>query len=138
MAIADHPIHSMLLPVPVVCFTGALISDLAYANSSSYYLMWVNFSAWLILSGILVGMVASLLLLIDLLRRPALRARRLVWVHWGLLAASILVAMVNSLVHARDGYTAVVPLGLTLSAIATALVVAAGWMQRSIWPESGR
>jgi uncharacterized membrane protein len=41
------------------------------------------------------------------------------------------VEVFNSLVHARDGWTAVVPAGLTLSAIATVLSLVAGWYWQS-------
>src|SRR3954468_13065869 len=68
VAIVRHPIYSMLLPVPVVCFIGALLTDLSYVNSGGN-LTWLNFSSWLISAGLLFGAIAGLFLLIDLLRR---------------------------------------------------------------------
>jgi len=47
VGIARHPISPILLPVPIVCFVGALITDLAY-DSSGGNLQWVNFSSWLL------------------------------------------------------------------------------------------
>jgi hypothetical protein len=32
--IARHPIHPMLVPIPIVCFIGALVTDIVYAASA--------------------------------------------------------------------------------------------------------
>jgi uncharacterized membrane protein len=49
LAIARHPIYPMLLPVPIVCFTGGAITDLAYRNTAQ--MLWQDFSIWLITAG---------------------------------------------------------------------------------------
>jgi len=33
VGVAGHPYSSLLLPVPIVCFVGALLTDVAYQNS---------------------------------------------------------------------------------------------------------
>jgi uncharacterized membrane protein len=38
-------------------------------------------------------------------------------------AAAVLLSLLNVFVHSRDGYTAVVPTGLTLSAIVVAILL---------------
>jgi uncharacterized membrane protein len=138
IGIFGHPIHDMLLPVAAVCFAAALVSDLVYANSSHFLMMWVNVSSWLILAGLLFGAAAALLLLVDLIRLRSWRSRGRAWLHWLLLVAALLVEAVNSLVHARDGFTAVVPLGLTLSIVATVLILVAAWLWRSLRLEAAR
>ena len=52
--IARHPISPILLPVPIVCFVGALITDFLYDQSGGN-LIWVNFSSWLLAAGLLFG-----------------------------------------------------------------------------------
>lgn len=32
--IAGHPIHPMLVPIPIACCVGALLTDIAYAASA--------------------------------------------------------------------------------------------------------
>jgi uncharacterized membrane protein len=127
IAIARHPINSILLPVPVVCFLGALLTDLAYKCSGGN-LQWVNFSTWLIAGGLAVGAIAAIFLLIDAARGAA------TWLAFGLFVAAWVVELINSLVHARDGWTAVVPLGLTLSVIAAILILVSGWLWREVAP----
>src|SRR5438132_13422070 len=91
IAIARHPVYSMLLPVPVVCFLGALLTDLAYQGSGGN-LIWVNFSSWLIAAGLLFGAIAGVVLLIDLARSASLRAGLGRW-HFLLLLASWIVEL---------------------------------------------
>ena len=126
VAIVRHPIYSMLLPVPVVCFIGALLTDLSYVNSGGN-LMWLNFSSWLISAGLLFGAIAGLFLLIDLLGRAGSGGG---WPAFLLLVAAWIVELINAFAHARDGWTAVVPLGLTLSIIGTLLILVAAWLHR--------
>jgi uncharacterized membrane protein len=56
ISIVRHPLYSMLLPVPVVCFIGVLLTDIAYVESDGN-LIWLAFSSWLLLAG-LVGRVS--------------------------------------------------------------------------------
>jgi uncharacterized membrane protein len=125
MSIARRPIAAMVLPIPVVCFLGALIADVTYVGSDGN-LLWVNFSSWLIAAGLLLGAIAGLFLLIDAVRGAA------AWPAFLLLLATWIVELVNSLVHARDGWTAVVPLGLILSIAAALLILISGWLWQGI------
>ena len=130
VGIAGHPYSALFLPVPIVCFTGALITDLAYVNSGGN-LLWLNFSSWLLLAGLLFAVIAGILMLIDLARLPKLRTT-IGWGSFGLLAAAAVIEFINSLIHARDGWTAVVPAGLILSAIGAIVIMSHGWL----WHES--
>ena len=120
ISVLRHPIYSLLVPIPIVCFIGALLTDYAYMNSGGN-LLWVNFSSWLLAAGLLFGALAGLALLIDAFRGAA------GWFQFVLLLAAWVVEFINSLVHARDGWTAVVPLGLTLSVVAAILILLSGW-----------
>lgn len=126
VSIVRHPVYALFLPVPIVCFIGALITDLAYLNSGGN-LLWVNFSSWLIAAGLVFGALAGILLLVDVIR--GVRGLGL----WGflLLLGAWVVELVNSFVHARDGWTAVAGTGLILSIIGVVLALIAGWLWRS-------
>jgi uncharacterized membrane protein len=128
IAIARHPIYSMLLPVPVVCFIGALLTDVTYLKSGGN-LIWLAFSSWLLLFGLAFGLVAALILLIDLIRDPTVRTAT-GWAHMLFLYAALLVELLNIFIHERDGWTAVAGPGLTLSIIGVVLIIIAGWLRR--------
>ena len=55
--IARHPIHPMLVPFPIVCFIGALITDIVYWQTAE--MMWTDISAWLLLVGLTMGVLAG-------------------------------------------------------------------------------
>ena len=128
ISIVRHPLYAMLLPVPLVCFIGALLTDVAYLKSGGN-LIWLAFSSWLLLAGLLFGAIAALVLLIDFVRSPAIRSGR----GWGnllLFYAALLVELFSIFVHERDGWTAVAGLGLILSIVGAVLILIAAWLRQ--------
>jgi uncharacterized membrane protein len=85
----------------------------------------VNFSSWLLAAGLLFGAIAGIILLVDILR--GIRG----WSAFLLLLAAWIVELINSFVHARDGWTAVAGAGLILSIVGALLAIIAGWLWRS-------
>jgi len=134
MRVAGHPIYPVLLPIPILCFVGALITDIVYAGAPD--MMWLDFSSWLLLAGLIAGGVAGVVLIVEMVRarRVAIGALRL---HFVLLLSAWIVEVFNSFIHARDGFTAVVPTGLALSILAVVLCLAGGWAWRSATPMTG-
>jgi uncharacterized membrane protein len=130
IAIVRHPVYAMLLPVPVVCFLGALLTDITYVESGGN-LIWLAFSSWLLLFGLAFGVVAAFVLLIDFIRSPAMR-RGSGWTHLLLFYAALLVELFSIFIHERDGWTAVVPIGLALSIIGAVLILIAAWLHRPV------
>ena len=128
IVIVRHPISAMLLPVPVVCFTGVLLTDIAYLQSGGN-LIWLAFSSWLLLAGLLFGAIAALVLLIDFIRSPGVR-RGAGWAHLLLFYAALLIELLSIFIHSRDGWTAVAGLGLTLSIVGATLILIAAWLHR--------
>lgn len=128
VAIAAHPVYAMLLPVPIVCFLGVLLTDIAYLQSGGN-LVWLDFSSWLLLAGLLVGAVAAVILAIDFVRSRGARAGR-GWAHLLFFYGALLVELLSMFVHQRDGWTAVAGLGLLLSIVGALLVLIAGWLHR--------
>jgi uncharacterized membrane protein len=129
-AIARHPIHAALVPFPIVCFTLTLLTDIVYWQTSD--IMWQNFSAWLLFAGLVVGVLAGLAGAVDFLFRRAVRAQRPAWPHAIGNVVVLGLAFVNSLVHAGDGWTAVVPKGLILSAVTVIVMLVTVWLGRSM------
>lgn len=129
-AIAGHPIHAMLVPFPIVCFTLALLTDIMYWQTS--YLLWAEFSAWLLLAGIVFGALAAVFGLIDFIARREIRAQPPAWPHAIGNVIVMVLAFVNNLVHAGDGWTSVVPYGLILSAATVLLMLVTGWLGASL------
>jgi uncharacterized membrane protein len=111
--------HRLLVSFSAAYFTGALITDLVYWKMPD--VMWERFSIWLIAAGLILAGFAAVAFVIDLasgrqIERPALP--RVVG-----YALAVVLSLVNAFVHSRDGYTAVVPQGLTLSGLVVVVLL---------------
>jgi len=124
--IARHPIHPMLVPFPIVCFIGALVTDIAYYTTAN--IMWADFSSWLLVIGVIMGIIAAAAGLIDFLSNRLIRAQPAAWAHLAGNLLMLVLAFFNALIHQRDGWTSVVPVGLTLSIIVVLILPVTGWL----------
>jgi uncharacterized membrane protein len=118
----------MLVPFPIACFAGALVTDLAYWQAPD--VIWETFSVWLITVGLLLAAITAIGGLIDLARR--VRFRTLGWLHAVGYVLAVALSLINVFVHSRDGYTAVVPTGLTLSALVFVILLVTGWLGSTV------
>ncbi len=124
--IAGHPIHPMLVPFPIVCFIGALVTDIVYALTAE--MMWTDISAWLLLAGLILGGLAAIAGLIDFLGNRLIRAQTPAWPHMLGNLLVLVLAFFNNMVHTRDAWTSVVPTGLILSLITVLILPVTGWL----------
>ena len=124
--IASHPIHPMLVPVPIVCFIGALITDIAYTVSAE--IMWSDFSSWLLLAGFIIGVLAAIAGLTDFVGNRLIRRQTPAWPHLIGNFVVLVLAFFNLLVHTRDAWTSVVPTGLILSIVTVLILPVTGWL----------
>jgi len=116
----------MLVSVPIVCFIGALVTDITYAATAE--MMWTNFSAWLLVVGFIIGVLAAIAGLIDVLGNRGIRALTPVWFHMIGNPIVLVLAFFNVLIHSRDAWTSVVPAGLILSIITVLILPVTGWL----------
>jgi uncharacterized membrane protein len=116
----------MLVSVPIVCFVGALLTDIAYAVTTE--IMWADFSAWLLVVGVIIGVLAAIAGLIDFIGGRRIRALGVAWLHLIGNLIVLVLAFFNALVHTRDAWTSVVPIGLTLSIITVLILPVTGWL----------
>jgi uncharacterized membrane protein len=125
-SIARRPIHPMLVPFPIACFVGVLITDIVYWRTAE--IMWSNFSAWLLVAGIVMGVLAALAGLTDFLSNRAIRAQSPARTHMIGNLVALGLSIINAFVHSRDAWTSVVPTGLSLSALVVVILLFTGWM----------
>lgn len=125
-----------LVQFPFVCFTLALLTDIIYWQTA--YLMWSEFSAWLLLIGIIMGSLGLLVGVIAALAPRTDDALHIDWAHIGTLLVVLILAFFNNLVHARDGWTSVVPWGLILSALTVLIIFAPPWLTTTLKANFGR
>lgn len=124
--IAGHPIHPMLVPFPIVCFTGALITDIVYWRTADMF--WGDMSDWLLTIGLIISFFVVIAGLTDFLGERRIRALPQAWIHGIGNAVALILAICNGFIHTRDAYTSVVPTGLILSALTVLILLVTGWL----------
>jgi uncharacterized membrane protein len=125
-SIGGHPIHPKLIPFPIACLVGALVTDLTYLNSD--WAMWAYFSSWLLGAGIATALLAAIFGFIDFFGETRIRRLSIAWYHMIGNLIAVLVAIANFVVHMRDGAMAVEGLGVTLSAVTVLILLVTGWL----------
>jgi len=115
--------YGVLAPFPFAFFVAALATDLIYVGRPDY--LWVTFSVWLVTFGMIAGALAAIAGLAAFATQRWLRQDRAAWILAGGLVVSLLIGLANAFIHSRDGYKAVMPLGLALSVLSVAVMLAA-------------
>ncbi len=121
-----HPLHPMVVPLPIGALSLALVSDLAYAATGDRF--FARASSGLLVCGIASGLVAGALGATDFLGRREIRRHRSAWLH-GLGNLSALgMSTVSLIARRRRGETFVVPAGLAMSLAAGGVLLMTGWL----------
>ena len=124
-AIAGHPIHPMLVPLPIGLLSAAFASDLAYLWTGDRF--WARASRWLTGAGIVTGATAALFGITDFL---TLRRPRQHFEGWGHAIGNVGVlalGLVSLRLRLTEGDRAVVPWGLALSGLSAMILAVTGW-----------
>ena len=117
-----RPIHQIFVPLVAAFLLGAFATDLIYLETVSY--LWETFSIWLLTAGLVIAPFAGIALLFDLVvRRSTFKPA---WFRVIVCVVAALLSLINAFIHSRDGYTAVMPSGLTLDVIVGVLIVVLG------------
>ncbi len=115
-------LHRFLGGFPTAFFSFALVTDYTYMQTAE--LQWQYFSIWLITAALITGGFAVLAGIGDWFTGP--RGRRGFGWHFGLTILALLVGLLNAFIHSRDGWVAIVPLGILLSLLTVILLFAGG------------
>jgi uncharacterized membrane protein len=125
-AIAGHPIHPMLIALPIGSFVGALLTDVGFWVSGDPF--WARASLWLVGAGLVSGAFAGVFGFTDFVTTPAIRQFSAAWVHLIGNLFALAVAFASLLFRVSDPVGAVIPLGIALSLITDGILVVTGWM----------
>src|SRR5688572_25192612 len=125
-AIAGHPLHPMLVPLPIGFLVGVLLSDLAFWRTGDAF--WARALLWLVAAGVVTALLAAVFGFIDFATVSRARAHTAGWVHFlGNLTAVVLSA-VSWFLRSRDAAAAIMPAGLALSVVVTLILLVTGWL----------
>jgi len=122
--IADHPIHPMLIPFPIVCFVGTLITDIVY--SRNHDAGWATASHWLLAIGLGMAALAAVTGLTDYLGDQRLRGLGDALKHM-LANVTVVVLMAVNLVLRLNNPDFIPSTGVWISAVAVLILLYSGW-----------
>ncbi|MBX3576284.1 MAG: DUF2231 domain-containing protein [Rhizobiaceae bacterium] len=124
MTSVSGSLRRAFLAFPIACFSLTVFTDIAYWQTLN--LLWLHFSEWLLLAGIVFAILAGVVILVETL----LRKVRHPWLAILGGVVVVVLAVLNSLIHTADGWTAVIPYGLTVSVLTVLVMIVTGWVGR--------
>ena len=124
--IGTHPIHPMLIPLPIGLLSAAAASDVGYWLTRDVF--WARASRWLIGGGLVTGAAAALFGITDFvtLRRP--RERWEGWLHGAGNAVVLGLAVASLRLRAGRPERNLLPWGLLISAVVASILLVTGWL----------
>ena len=125
-AVFKHPIHPMLVPLPIGLLTAAAAAAVGYWLTGDRF--WARAAKWLVGGGIATGGSAALFGLTDFvtMRRPREHAEG--WIHGIGNVVALTLSAVSLRLRLADEERAVVPWGLALSGVTALILTVTGWM----------
>jgi uncharacterized membrane protein len=122
--IGGHPIHPMLIPFPIVCFIGVLVTDIVFLNNQDPG--WATASRWLLGIGIVMAALAAVAGLTDFMGDDRVRRLGDAVKHMLANVTAVVLEIVNFFIR-WDNDSAIGGLGIILSAIVVLILVYSGW-----------
>jgi len=123
-SIAGHPIHPMLVPIPIGLWLFSLVCDLIHAGGSTNP-AWSTVALYTMGGGIVGALLAALPGLIDLLSLPA-GPRKTALIHMSLNLTVVALYVINLWMRVSAPEKSGAALWLSITAIG--LLVISGWL----------
>lgn len=125
VSIGKHPLHPALVDFPLVFLTAALFTDLLFWWTGRLY--WADFSFWLIVGGLLSGLLAFLTGLIDFLTISRARQTLVGWIHFLVTDVALFLSVFNLVARLDERQESILFAGLGYSLVVTLLLLVAGY-----------
>jgi uncharacterized membrane protein len=124
--IAGHPIHPLLVPLPITFLISAFLCDIGFWITEDD--RWATTAMWALGAGIVTALLAALVGIVDFLGDGRIRRLTDAWLHLVGNLIAVIIACVNFYVRFRAGAVAgVFPVGIWLSLVVVLLLAFTGW-----------
>ena len=122
--IGGHPIHPMLIPFPIVCFIGTLVTDIGY--SRNHDAGWATASHWLLAVGLIMAALAAVAGLTDYLGDERIRRLGDALKHMLANVTAVVIELVNLILRWHND-AAIPNIGIYLSGVVVLILLYSGW-----------
>ena len=123
-SIAGHPIHPMLVPIPIGLWIFSFVCDLAFVLGAGAT-HWATLSYYTMIGGIIGAILAALPGVIDMISLAG-RPKKIAIAHMLLNLTIVLLYAIN--IGTRIGGAATAGTPLVLSGVAVGLLALSGWL----------
>jgi uncharacterized membrane protein len=124
--IAGHPIHPMLVPLPIAAFLAAFVCDIVFWQTQND--SWATGAMWALGAGLVTAALAAVTGLIDFSGDRRIRQLRDAWLHMVGNVVVVVLSLVSFGLRWRYGAASgALPYGIWLSAIVSGLLLFTGW-----------
>jgi uncharacterized membrane protein len=121
--IGGHPIHPMLVMFPIVCFIGALVTDIVYLSNADSG--WATASKYLLGVGIVMALLAALAGLTDFFGDKRIQGADAIK-HMIANVIAVVLEVINFFVRLNNN-DAIGGIGIVLSVIVVLILAYSGW-----------
>lgn len=125
VALAGHPFHPLIVTFPIASLTGVLATDVGYWLTDD--LFWARASFWLLITGLLTGVVAAITGLLDFLRIERVREHSAGWIHLIGNVIALTLSVINLVLRWDNQTGAILPIGIILSLLVATILGVTGW-----------
>jgi uncharacterized membrane protein len=122
--VGGHPIHPMLIPFPIVCFIGVLVTDIVFLNNHDPG--WATASRYLLAIGLVMAALAAVAGLTDFMGDDRIRGSGDAVKHMLANVTAVVLEIVNFFVRLNNN-DQIGKIGVYLSAIVVLTLVYSGW-----------
>jgi uncharacterized membrane protein len=122
--IGGHPIHPMLIPFPIVCFIGVLVTDIVFL--SNHDAGWATASRYLLAIGLVMAALAAVAGLTDFMGDDRIRGSSDALKHMLANVTAVVLEIVNFFVRLNNN-DAIGKMGVYLSVSVVLILVYSGW-----------
>ncbi|HEY9829401.1 MAG TPA: DUF2231 domain-containing protein [Stenomitos sp.] len=125
VAVAGHPLHPALITLPIGLLVTAPVTDIAYWFLGDVF--WARASFWLIVAGLVTGLLAAITGLLDFIRIGRVRKHTAGWAHMYANVTALVVTAINLGLRVGNPVENILFTGLILSVIVATLLGISGW-----------
>jgi uncharacterized membrane protein len=130
-AIAGHPLHPLLVTLPIGFLIGALLTDLAFFGMTANDVrdtFWARASEWLIGAGLVAGLLAAVAGFVDFIGNERIRSLTIAWIHFLGNAVALVLSAISLYFRLSAEALTVSGTELTFSVIVVAIFAVTGWL----------
>jgi uncharacterized membrane protein len=124
VSIAGHPIHAMLVTLPIGLWVFSLVADIVFLSNGDA--RWETTAYFTLGGGIVGALLAAVPGLLDFIGLHEPRERRIATAHMALNLAIVAIQVVNFWLRSRSGPGE--SWAMLISVVAVAALVVSGWL----------